>query len=246
MNSGKSETSAIDAYSDANSNIASHNLHASTPKRQRVDPPSLIDVESQLGNDPEYQEALSVLQEKKRRSLYFVKTQHDSLVECANSLATYEEERINEVYAEKLAVLQKKLQESNQVKTRRMAADEARNPQNGVGDQISQSNTHRKEMCYLTVPLSEDEMVSDLQYMAHCTMQLCDRVGIPHICVAAPLSGNRLLLNEKVIEPNTPCILRNGNNVIRNCVFSSTIVKEKDNKEKRKEPEVVINVVINV
>ena len=101
-------------------------------------------------------------------------------------------------------------------------------------------------MCYLTVPLSEDEMVSDLQYMAHCTMQLCDRVGIPHICVAAPLSGNRLLLNEKVIEPNTPCILRNGNNVIRNCVFSSTIVKEKDNKEKRKEPEVVINVVINV
>ena len=49
MNSGKSETSAIDTYSDANSNIASHNLHASTPKRQRVDPPSLIDVESQLG-----------------------------------------------------------------------------------------------------------------------------------------------------------------------------------------------------
>ena len=163
-------------------------------------------------------------------------------------------------------MLQKKLQESNQVKTRRMAADgrfeplwwcvEARNPQNGIGDQISQSNTHRslirvclyhlEEMCYLTVPLSEDEMVSDLQYMAHCTMQLCDRVGIPHICVAAPLSGNRLLLNEKVIEPNTPCILRNGNNVIRNCVFSSTIVKEKDNKEKRKEPEVVINVVINV
>ena len=40
-----------------------------------------------------------MLQEKKRRSLYFVKTQHDSLVECANSLATYEEGRINEVYA---------------------------------------------------------------------------------------------------------------------------------------------------
>lgn len=70
-------------------------------------------------------------------------------------------------------------------------------------------------------------MVDDLQMMAAATQALYHVTGIPKVISAAPLSGNRLLLNDKVIEPNTPCTLRNGNNLIRNCVFLSTIVKER-------------------
>ena len=89
-------------------------------------------------------------------------------------------------------------------------------------------------------------MVDDLQMMAAATQALYHVTGIPKVISAAPLSGNRLLLNDKVIEPNTPCTLRNGNNLIRNCVFLSTIVKEKENKEKRKDPEVGNGEKLNV
>ena len=89
-------------------------------------------------------------------------------------------------------------------------------------------------------------MVDDLQMMAAATQALYPVTGIPKVISAAPLSGNRLLLNDKVIEPNTPCTLRNGNNLIRNCVFLSTIVKEKENKEKRKDPEVGNGEKLNV
>ena len=86
--------------------------------------------------------------------------------------------------------------------------------------------------------LPEEDMVNDLQMMAAATKKLYHATGMPKVLSAAPLSGNRLLVNDRVIEPNTPCTLRNGNNMIRNCVFLATIVKEKENKEKRKEPEV--------
>ena len=89
-------------------------------------------------------------------------------------------------------------------------------------------------------------MVNDLQMMAASTKALYNNIGIPKIISAATLSGNRLLINDRVIEPNTPCTLRNGNNLIRNCVFLSTIVKEKENKEKRKEPEVGDEALLNV
>ena len=168
-----------------------------------------------------------------------------------------------------MAAIQKRFTESNQVKTRRMTADgtlsdvssiiEAKQHSHPISasESAAISTSHRsksmvmmiwrvEDICYLTVLLSEEEMVDDLQMMAAATQALYPVTGIPKVISAAPLSGNRLLLNDKVIEPNTPCTLRNGNNWIRNCVFLSTIVKEKENKEKRKDPEVGNGEKLNV
>lgn len=84
-------------------------------------------------------------------------------------------------------------------------------------------------------------MIDDLLFMSHNTKQLCDQCQVPPVCTAVPLSNNRLLLNDHVIYPNTPCTLRIGATKMYGCVFVSTVVKEKEFKEKRKEPEVRIN-----
>lgn len=95
----------------------------------------------------------------------------------------------------------------------------------------------KEEQCYLTVPLKEEEMIEDLLHMAHDTREMCKKQGLPSVCVTVPLSGNRLLLNDHVIYPNTPCLVRNGSSGARECVFVSTTVKDKDLREKRKDPE---------
>ena len=77
--------------------------------------------------------AVKILKEEKERGLCLIKTKHESLIDCANSLAISERERIQELFnvsthvfghlQEKMALLQKRFTESNQVKTRRMTAD---------------------------------------------------------------------------------------------------------------------------
>ena len=93
----------------------------------------------------------------------------------------------------------------------------------------------KEEQCYLSVPLKEEEMIEDLLHMAHDTREMCKKQGLPSVCVTVPLSGNRLLLNDHVIYPNTPCLVRNGSSGARECVFVSTTVKDKDLREKRKD-----------
>ena len=80
-------------------------------------------------------------------------------------------------------------------------------------------------------------MIEDLLHMAHNTRVMCEKQGLPSVCVAVPLSGNRLLLNDHVIYPNTPCLVRSGSSSARECVFVSTTVKDKDLREKRKDSE---------
>lgn len=97
-----------------------------------------------------------------------------------------------------------------------------------------------EDQCCFSVLLKEDDMIDDLLFMSHKTKQLCEKCNVPPVCTVVPLSNNRLLLNDHVIYPNTPCNVRNGGSKMYDCVFLSTVVKEKEMKEKKKEPEVFV------
>lgn len=88
-------------------------------------------------------------------------------------------------------------------------------------------------------------MIDDLLYMSHSTKQLCQDCDISPICTVVPLSNNRLLLNDHVIYPNTPCTVRTSRSERFEGVFLSTVVKEKEVKEKKKEPEVKLIGIVN-
>ena len=89
-----------------------------------------------------------------------------------------------------------------------------------------------------TVQLTEEEIVDDLLYMARDWARACEEHHLEKSCTAVPLSYNRLLLNDHVIYPNTPCTVMSGGNRLYDCIFAATVVKEKEGKEKKKEPEV--------
>ena len=89
-----------------------------------------------------------------------------------------------------------------------------------------------------SVILPENEIVDDILYMADETMKLYEEEKVVPTPIVAPLSHNRLLLNNRIIEPGTPCALVSNGNKVADCTFLSTMVKEKENGEKRKEPEV--------
>ena len=74
--------------------------------------------------------------------------------------------------------------------------------------------------------------------MARDWARVCEEQHLEKSCTAVPLSYNRLLLNDHVIYPNTPCTVMSGGNRLYDCVFAATVVKEKEGKEKKKEPEV--------
>ena len=74
--------------------------------------------------------------------------------------------------------------------------------------------------------------------MARDWAKVCEEHHLEKSCTAVPLSYNRLLLNDHVIYPNTPCTVMSGGNRLYDCVFAATVVKEKEGKEKKKEPEV--------
>ena len=74
-------------------------------------------------------------------------------------------------------------------------------------------------------------MVSDLIYMIGNTRQSYQQDPSLVPAIAIPLSNNRLLLNDYIILPETPCTLMMGNSKITNCVFLSTIIKENKDSE---------------
>ena len=99
-----------------------------------------------------------------------------------------------------------------------------------------------EEQCVFSVPLDEESIVNDLLFMAHDTIGLYAKEHAEMPTITAPISFNRLLLNDRIIFPNTRCTLYNNGSKMCNCTFMSTIVKEKETKEKRKEPEFVVKV----
>lgn len=80
-------------------------------------------------------------------------------------------------------------------------------------------------------------MISDLLEMARSTLEISRSQGFPAISIAVPLSSNRLLLNDHVIYPNTPCTMYNGSSKTSGCAFVSTIVKDRDQRERRRDLE---------
>lgn len=74
-------------------------------------------------------------------------------------------------------------------------------------------------------------MVSDLIYMIGNTRQSYQQDPSLIPAIAIPLSNNRLLLNDYIILPETPCTLMMGNSKTTNCVFLSTIIKENKDSE---------------
>ena len=89
-----------------------------------------------------------------------------------------------------------------------------------------------------SVVLPESEIVDDILHMADETMKLYEQEKLTPTPIVAPLSHNRLLLNNRIINPDTPCTLYSNGSKVADCTFLSTVVKEKENVEKRKEPEV--------
>lgn len=80
-------------------------------------------------------------------------------------------------------------------------------------------------------------MITDVLEMARSTQEICRKQGLPDISVAVPLSSSRLLLNDHVIYPDTPCTMYNGSIKTNGCAFVSTIVKDRDQRERRKDLE---------
>ena len=99
-----------------------------------------------------------------------------------------------------------------------------------------------EEQCVFSVPLDEESIVNDLLFMAHDTIEVYAKEQVEMPTITAPVSYNRLLLNDRVICPNTRCTLYSNGSKMCDCTFMSTIVKEKETKEKRKEPEFVVKV----
>ena len=142
------------------------------------------------------------------------------------------------------------MMEELQIKTRRMAAEGRRlvslcileqqrlhrlnppKPESSTSkSNFSSPSLCEEDQCVFSVPLQEDEIVDDLLFMAHSTGEQHKHLGIPQPCIVAPLSSQRLLLNDKVIRPNTPCVLLNNGVKVYDCVFASTVVKEKDKRD---------------
>ena len=96
-----------------------------------------------------------------------------------------------------------------------------------------------EDQCVFSVPLPEDDIANDLLYMANDTIQLYEREKKKSIPIVSPLSQNRLLLNNRIITPDTPCVLYSNGNKVADCIFVSAMAKEKENTEKKKEPEVI-------
>lgn len=96
-----------------------------------------------------------------------------------------------------------------------------------------------EDQCCFTTCLTEEEMIDDLFQMVRSTKEVCAKSNVEMPCVVIPLSNSRLLLNDHVIYPNTPCTLLNGNTRMTDCVFVATSVKERELKEKKKDPEVI-------
>ena len=95
-----------------------------------------------------------------------------------------------------------------------------------------------EDQCVFSVVLPESEIVDDILHMADETMKLYEQEKLTPTPIVAPLSHNRLLLNNRIINPDTPCTLYSNGSKVADCTFLSTVVKEKENVEKRKEPEV--------
>lgn len=212
-----------------------------------------------IENCDEYINAVKVLEHQKEVLLMLVKSNYNMMIEDANKLAESEMNHIQEVFETQSIDIQKRILEDNQIKTRSMAAEgnsgdcilliESKQRHFKSENQSSSNTSFSKSSFYFIIscledqccfhcPLKEEEMIDDLLLMARSTKQLCDKYNLPPVCTAAPLSNNRLLLNDHVIYPNTPCSLRNGPQRSVGCTFVSTMVKEKEVKEKRKEPEV--------
>ena len=86
--------------------------------------------------------------------------------------------------------------------------------------------------------LSEEDMVDDLLSMVTSTQQQYSQAPQLMPFIIVPLRDNRLLLGDRVIEPNTPCTVVNGSNRMTDCVFLSTTLGDREIREKKKEPEV--------
>ncbi|KAK8821421.1 hypothetical protein WA538_000789 [Blastocystis sp. DL] len=232
-------------------------------KRQKIDPEfqkqeneeneEMEDYE----NDIEYKEAFEALEKKRDINLLLIQTELKMRLENANTQAEFETKRINQFYEERVEDLRHHISEEQKTKTRSMTAD-AQNRQHRSGAHRFELNppavpvsskSHRfstlrivEDQCGFTVPLTENEIIEDLLYMARDWLQVCETNHLEKSCIAVPLSYSRLLLNDHVIYPNTPCTVMSGGNRLYDCVFTSTMVKEKEGKEKKKDPEFVLKV----
>lgn len=80
--------------------------------------------------------------------------------------------------------------------------------------------------------------MDDVLYMANDTIRLYEQEKKKPAPIVSPLSHNRLLLNNRVTPRHSVRTLQQREQGGRR-VFVSTRVKEKENTEKKKEPEVV-------
>ncbi|OAO13788.1 hypothetical protein AV274_4463 [Blastocystis sp. ATCC 50177/Nand II] len=216
-------------------------------KRRKVDGRTVATDAVGFENDEEYKRALEILKKKKEDRLLLIRTHLELKKEAATLLAQAEEQSLDHFYTQQQEEIQKALSEERQMKTRRMAAEETKQTaapslQLDYNVYMAQIPTSKKEQCVFSVPLDEESIVDDLLFMAHDTMELYAKERVEMPTITAPVSYNRLLLNDRVIFPNTRCTLYSNGSKMCDCTFVSTIVKEKETKEKRKEPEFVVKV----
>lgn len=66
----------------------------------------------------------------------------------------------------------------------------------------------------LTIPLSEEEVIEDLRYMSSEMAKMTKKydANAPNVVVVLP--GNRLIINDLLIEPGANCVLKNNMEIL--------------------------------
>ncbi|KAK8803922.1 hypothetical protein WA171_000015 [Blastocystis sp. BT1] len=222
----------------------------SSSKRRRSEKKTQVDIKAEMDSyedDIEYKEAIEALEKKRENLLLLIHTELRMRLENANTQAAFEEKRINQFYEDQVAELKRRVSEEQKTKTRSMTAEAQIRQHRMVSHKfdmnpMSPPTLSKKDQPGFTVQLTEEEIVDDLLYMARDWARVCEEHHLEKSCTAVPLSYNRLLLNDHVIYPNTPCTVMSGGNRLYDCIFAATVVKEKEGKEKKKEPEFVLKV----
>ena len=71
----------------------------------------------------------------------------------------------------------------------------------------------------LSLNLDEKTAVDDLLFFSNETKPICQQYNVVREVTIIPMSDERLLYIDVFIEPNSPCILKEGNTQYAKCVF---------------------------
>ncbi|KAK8825668.1 hypothetical protein WA577_000839 [Blastocystis sp. JDR] len=216
-----------DDYSDE-SDMSSSKRKKKEPVEEPKDSQHVAIDEKELAN------AIEILKKQRDDNLLLIKTEHQMRLDSATKLAKYEEERLESFFDNEVAELKRKMLEERSQMSKRPNSDGVSRKHRIVGNH--DDSGLNKDDTTLTVELPENEIVDDVRFMVSNYVAQSKERNALTVNIVVVLPGNRLLVNDLFLEPNTECYLVKDKEEMHG-VFVSAEPKEfmfKPDKEKRK------------